>query len=205
MGHDNWKLVQSCGMTEQKRVRYCRGCMYLGSAGMNACCEYYLTTGKRRPCPPGTKDCSVRKYKKGCEPSEEHKAWCKKVDEELLKKQREAERTMRMINLYEKHGLDRSIYATKRGRKIKWDTDYAFNLYCNGYYIHEIASILEIKIECLQSYMQKHFWRDYRPSDIHFTTHDIDKAKQEYRAYLEKKNEIIQGIQQQANQEVDAG
>lgn len=202
--HDNWGLVKSCGMTEQKRVRYCRGCVYLGSAGMNACCDYYLVTGNRRPCPAGTKDCSVKKYGNGSEPSAEHIAWCKKVDAEIEARRKELEKAQRVKDLCEQNGVNRTLFAVKRGRRIKWDTDYAFSLYCKGYYIHEIASILDIKVECLQSYMQKHFWRDYRPSSLHFTSHDIEKGRQEYRAYMEKKNSIINDIKQKAEQEVDA-
>ena len=41
----------------------CEGCYFYGGRWETAkCCNYFLITGKRRPCPPG-KDCIVRKGK----------------------------------------------------------------------------------------------------------------------------------------------
>lgn len=38
----------------------CNGCIYLeGCYEQSATCDYYLITGKRRPCEPG-KGCTVR-------------------------------------------------------------------------------------------------------------------------------------------------
>lgn len=45
---------------------YCTGCVYLGRwqrTGLK-CCDYFLITDKRRPCPAG-EGCTVRKLKKG--------------------------------------------------------------------------------------------------------------------------------------------
>ena len=41
--------------------KYCDNCVYSsGITGLNMrCCNYYLATGQRRPCPPG-KGCTVK-------------------------------------------------------------------------------------------------------------------------------------------------
>ena len=45
--------------------KYCAGCIYRGGqSGYLKCCNYYLITDKRRPCPAG-EGCTVRKLKKG--------------------------------------------------------------------------------------------------------------------------------------------
>ena len=42
---------------------YCEGCIfYDGVYDSNKCCNYFLDTGMRRPCPPG-KGCTVKKTK----------------------------------------------------------------------------------------------------------------------------------------------
>lgn len=38
----------------------CKGCFFFGGKAESVkCCNYYLITGKRRPCEPG-KECTVR-------------------------------------------------------------------------------------------------------------------------------------------------
>ena len=50
---------------------YCRGCIYRsGNNDDINICNYYLTTGIRRPCPAG-KDCTVRKSKRKRKTNEE--------------------------------------------------------------------------------------------------------------------------------------
>lgn len=50
-------------MKEQPTAKDCRkGCIYLGSAHGEECCNYLLATGQMRGCPVG-KDCT--KYKRG--------------------------------------------------------------------------------------------------------------------------------------------
>ena len=40
--------------------KHCKGCVfYCRLTGRSRYCTYYLTTGQRRPCPPG-KDCTVK-------------------------------------------------------------------------------------------------------------------------------------------------
>lgn len=46
-----------------RKKRPCEGCRYASGAS----CDYYLITGRRRPCPPG-QDCTVK------EPARRHKA-----------------------------------------------------------------------------------------------------------------------------------
>jgi hypothetical protein len=44
---------------------YCQDCSYFyGSSDYELCCNYYLDTDKRRPCPPGT-GCTVKVYRAG--------------------------------------------------------------------------------------------------------------------------------------------
>lgn len=38
---------------------YCEGCIYESKLGEYSCCNYFLATNIRRPCPPG-KDCTVK-------------------------------------------------------------------------------------------------------------------------------------------------
>lgn len=43
---------------------YCKGCIYRGGqSGLIKCCNYYLITNKRRPCPAGD-GCTVRRLRK---------------------------------------------------------------------------------------------------------------------------------------------
>ena len=61
--------------------KYCVGCVFLGYAdGAINLCEYFLTTGKRRPCPAGT-GCTVKQ--KG----ERKKIWSYQNDETWKAKQ----------------------------------------------------------------------------------------------------------------------
>lgn len=57
-----------------------KGCRYLGKAGGLPCCNYYLTTGIRRPCPAGPK-CTV--YERKSKMS--HKVWSKEQAEALYR------------------------------------------------------------------------------------------------------------------------
>lgn len=40
--------------------RACKGCIYLGRAGMFGCCDYIFIKGKPRHCPPGN-GCTAKK------------------------------------------------------------------------------------------------------------------------------------------------
>lgn len=69
------RVRQTTGRVEHpKPVKdYCEGCIfYDGEYDSNKCCNYFLDTGMRRPCPPG-KGCTVKKTKKA------------KAERELLK------------------------------------------------------------------------------------------------------------------------
>ena len=47
----------------KKKNDPCRGCFYYGgNSDAVKCCSYFLTTGIRRPCPPG-EGCTVKKTK----------------------------------------------------------------------------------------------------------------------------------------------
>ena len=49
----------------------CEGCAYYrGAFDINKCCNYYLDTGIRRPCPPG-KECTVKTKRGGYREKEE--------------------------------------------------------------------------------------------------------------------------------------
>ena len=51
----------------------CEGCYYhQGYNRFSACCNYFLITGQRRPCPTG-KDCTVRKDGKPDNRKKKHK------------------------------------------------------------------------------------------------------------------------------------
>ena len=49
---------------ERRRPKPCRGCIYAGwTSSGDACCDYILIVGRRRPCPPG-KECTVKRAAK---------------------------------------------------------------------------------------------------------------------------------------------
>ena len=50
-------------MKNKSYDRACAGCVYFGWVSYMGCCNYFLKTGKRRPCPPG-KDCTVKQKRK---------------------------------------------------------------------------------------------------------------------------------------------
>lgn len=51
-------------MADKVCDRYCQKCIYYVVASYEVlCCNYYLITGKRRPCDPGT-GCTVRVLRK---------------------------------------------------------------------------------------------------------------------------------------------
>jgi hypothetical protein len=51
-------------MAEKLCDKSCEGCIHLSHFYDDlTCCNYFITTGERRPCPPG-KGCTVRETKR---------------------------------------------------------------------------------------------------------------------------------------------
>lgn len=185
---DNWMVIKNTGRFEMEKWRYCRGCKYLSSAGHNGCCDYFLMTGKRRPCQIG-KDCTVREYKKDYKQSDSHVAWCKEVDERLEAERIEQERRqakeqsfMRSVRDAPKVTLDYAL-DRKHGRPRSFDYDYAFYLYCRGFYISDIREILSISGRVNLNDIAMNEWRDKRPPGVQFQWHDVKAEKEKYRLY----------------------
>lgn len=191
---DNWKLIEYSGQEEMEKWRYCRGCKYLSSAGHWGCCDYILYTDKRRPCGIG-KDCTVREYDKGYVPPQRHIEWCKKVDERLEAERREeerrqAERRAMILAALNAPPVELDYIddgQKKRGRPRTWDYEYAFYLYCHGYYIAEIREILNIPERINLQEIVTNEWRDKLPPGVQFKRHNIPLERQKYMVYKSQK------------------
>lgn len=66
---------------------YCKGCIYCTKLSVGLCCEYFLKTNKRRPCPAGS-GCTVKETGRNSSAwrHENEAAW------EKVQKERERER-----------------------------------------------------------------------------------------------------------------
>ena len=64
------RRLRETGLVASPKIKkannnWCEGCIYFrGEFEINRCCNYYLDTDKRRPCPPG-EGCTVRVERKG--------------------------------------------------------------------------------------------------------------------------------------------
>lgn len=189
MAVDNWALLKSCGQAEIEKWRWCRGCKYLSSAGCSGCCDYLLMTGKRRPCPIG-KDCTVREYKKYYQPSDSHVAWCTDVDKRLESEQRTQNELRRKIEQAVNDDtavkLEYSLCKRSGIRSRSFDEEYAFDLYCRGFYISDIREILNVSKWINLNAIAMNEWRSQMPPGVQFQRHDIQEEKEKYLIYKAK-------------------
>lgn len=77
--------------SEQIRMRHCLGCKYMVTCAYYGCCNYYLTTGKRRPCKFGQK-CPVKALLPKFTLPDWYDAWCAEWDAKIEKKRANAAR-----------------------------------------------------------------------------------------------------------------
>lgn len=165
---DGWSYLQTVCAKEAERCRHCRGCIYFGIAWTNGCCDYYLTTGKRRPNKFGVKDCAVKVVVDRV--PQKHLDWCDEID------RREADKQAGPAK------------PKKRGRPMSWDVEYAQVLYNHGYYYFEIAEILGTTNDAVSDYSSAHFWTETKPHNVCCTRHDLSVEPARYARYREQRN-----------------
>ena len=205
--NDVWKTIKSFGSEEAIRMRNCRGCIYLGTVGCSGCCDYWLIADRMRPSKFG-EECPVKVMIPGYVIPQEHLDFCKRIDEREKRRKEQAERqAKKRLEWIEKiaeeikkdeltNSMDQSNDEEQRnplprtnnphGRPVTWDTQYAFSLYMDGYYIFEIAEILGVSISKVTSHAKYHQWAKQFPEDVCRYRHDIDQAKLDYEEYKKR-------------------
>lgn len=190
---DVWKNINSFNRAEGWRMRWCRGCKHLGSAGALLCCDCYEHTGKRRGCPIG-KGCDRREPLKGYTEPPGYRKWCDgepppKREQggagkpSFVKPKEAPARTGVLANEPPPPNVDRKNGS---GRWPTWDVEWAWHLFFNGYLLREIAEIIGAPQRTIGIYSASHEWRQYRPKSVKSTQHDnLDAEKAEYRNRME--------------------
>ena len=213
------------GRPERIRMRHCLGCKYMGTAAAFGCCNYYLTTGIRRPCKFGQK-CPVKVLRQGFALPKNYNEWCAEWDRKIAER-RELEERERLererlgresetspvftaadnAKKRDKESKPKQVQkkavfkykieslrirkapcgAGTRGRKLAWDADYAFSLYCAGFYITDIEDIMGIKQSTLNAYIEHHGWRDVQDRAKVFHRADIQSERKRYLAWKKRK------------------
>lgn len=85
--------------------------------------------------------------------------------------------------------LDTPI-SNKRGRRMKWDVDYAYSLYCSGYYICDIKEIIGLTGKELEAYIENHLWREFRDKNLPFRRADIPTERARYLKWKADKERL---------------
>ena len=198
MIYDIWARFSRYRPNEAARIRHCRGCRYLGTVAGYGCCNYYLETGNRRPSKFGT-PCSVKEIIKGFVMPKSHAEYVNRIDmeEEERRKQSEFAAEMRLKRLNERNAKIEAMLmqaendpeneiTRKRGRRLTWDSDYAFDLFCEGFRLFEISKVMDVPMKNLTQYASYHNWRG-QCEYVKYIRHDIKQAREYYLAYLLKK------------------
>lgn len=194
---DSWSYLDSREPGEARRMRHCRGCIYLGTAGNFANCDYYLRTGQRRGCPAG-KGCTRKTVPVGYQypPGyDEYLAECDRIDEaDRIRRQQAEERRRRVIerDKARKKSLDRVddiddrdpyCYKQTRGRPLTWDADYAKILFDRReYYYYEIADIVGVDLDTLSDHIRRHKWPSAK-TKMNLFRHNIKTEVERYARY----------------------
>lgn len=167
---------------EQIRCRWCRGCVYLGTLDSCGCCNYFIIEDRLRGTPFGEK-CPVKHLAAGYVLPDGYEQECEWEDERLRK----------AIERNRKKFVRNAAKDGKRGRKMTWDADYAQQLYNKGYYLVEIAEVLDVSLKKVEATCNNRNW--YYQAVFHNVKiparhrHNIQKAKAEYAAYLAAKKQ----------------
>ena len=161
---------------ERERVKFCRGCHYLGEYGASACCDYILMTGHSRGCPPGEGCTCYDGVRKGTHST---------FNRTPFKEQAVPWNTERAKELYEAgtrwdlvvQEIGRSKYtiwnyAKRHGWKrpegwneypITWDAAKAREMYENGESIYKIADAVGMSIGAICNQVKNKGWKRKKP------------------------------------------
>lgn len=101
----------------------------------------------------------------------------------------ESERERYVYNIPSLRARKAPIISNKRGPKCSWDVDYAFSLYCAGYYICDIEDIMQINGTKLRAYIENHGWRDIEDRNRNFHRADIKAERKKYLTWKKRKEE----------------
>ena len=210
MRSDAYRTICAFGIEEKIRMRNCRGCIYLGTAGSHGCCNYYEMAQRRRPCKFGLKDCPAKVMIPGYVIPKEHIEFCQKIDEMNRRQAEQAERMARIrlerierLNAeIERQAKEDALGESEppqkrdpRGRQASWDTHYAFQLYKEGYYMFEIAEVCGTNVEKIVACAKHNEWSKYLPAEVERFRHDMDQAKADYEEYQRRKKEAEQAVE----------
>lgn len=180
--HDVWKFVNKLIYAEGRRIRHCRGCIYLGSVGHRGCCNYWEIEDRLRPCKPG-RGCTVKIVTEGYQFPAWWDEYVKKADAEDDERARKKAEKAAQTNAHESVDV---MPRSDRGKKAKWDVDYALKLYRQGYYVHEIADVVGVSFFYLSSYINNHGWSVVGREKL--KQHDVARAIEEYREFKNNEN-----------------
>ena len=177
--HDTFINLERQWPAEARRVRYCRGCKYLGSIASWGCCNYFLDTDKRRPNPFGVKNCAVYSRLPNFYMPPSHEDFCRQCDAMEAAKKAEPPKP-------KKPRRNKGLGKGRRiERRITWDVEYAKILFDRGYFRTDIAKIIGTSPATIKNYVYSSGWKDDRLKQ-HACKHDIEAARAEYLAYREK-------------------
>lgn len=198
---DVWKTIKSFGSEEAIRMRNCRGCIYLGTVGCSGCCDYWAIADRLRPSKFGEK-CPVKVMIPGYVIPQDHIEFCERIDERERKRKVQAERQARKRlewikqieeEIKKQAEEDKDTPPPKNriehGRPPTWDTKYAFMLFCEGYYIFEIAEIVGTTVQKVTQCAKYNEWGKKMPPDVYRYRHDIEQAKLDYAEYQRRMKE----------------
>lgn len=190
---------------ELERVRHCIGCKYHGICGYYGCCNYLLITGNKRPCKYGG-PCSVKVLRKDYTLPDNYYDWVEEIDRIYAKKNKATVQSapsnklkmdiMRAILSSTFDGsceciqARRSKHRKRCGRQSSFDIDYAWSLYCAGYYLFEISEILSVSRKIIQEYVTRHYWMDIAPSDRVYHRHNVESERKRYQAFQKRLEEL---------------
>ena len=199
---DAWKYLKRENTQEAIRCRHCRGCIYLGACAHMGCCNYWEKMDRLRLCPPG-RGCTVKIISAGYQFEPEWDELVRKYDR---KEDEQKRREQRKKHAAEKRRADKqkqiesdqiTPYGSCRGKKCTWDVEYAHHLYNEGYYVWEIAEIMDLTFYQVRNYADRHEWH-LKKTMKPLCRHDVDEARIVYSDYLREKERKAQ-VEQTAN------
>lgn len=164
-----WGRYEAHWPTETDRMRFCRGCRFLQTAGPSLVCGYLLCTGRRRPCPFGG-PCAAKKLIPGYPLPADY-------EKRLLAEASEGKTGTKVS--------DRNPPG-KRGPKSTWDEAYAIDLVGRGFRLKEISRIMGASYGAMLRVGNEHGW--FRPGPRGpQNERNLEEEKARFREYLEKK------------------
>lgn len=192
MSEDVWAFIAPKNKSEGWRCRWCRGCKYFSAVGGYGCCNFFLRTHERRGNPFGVEDCKRKTLTKDFEMPNDYADYCngKPPREYILteqarkklieRREKAAGRMVKRAPVSNESESERKKRCA-HGRKATWNVDFAWKLYCEGYYIYEIAEIIGMSYKSMMEYAGRNKWHEKAPPGRILKRHDdVEKRRHEY-------------------------